>query len=282
MTSRRGVADSCRVGAAFGSVTIAKSIWRLNMIDPRDHTRAACRRRETGGAIAGRSSARRAARRHRSRPSSEETWIEPGQENVRQLDEQAVISDIETVARNTCGSRAPQLRLEELQLLHFHRIDLRFGGDAFRVWRCARRCASSSARARASPRAVALGERAMDDEIGVTPDRAGEMGVVVFREAVMTERLGGVARALEALQQADLERLLLRLAARRGEQPLQLARGCVRSPDLVTVAQDELAIFRQLVRIGIFVDAVDRRDAAGSSVRRATASFAASMNSSIN
>jgi hypothetical protein len=106
---------------------------------------------------------------------------------------------------------------------------------------------------------VAFRQRAMHDEIGVAPNRAGEMRVVVFRQTVMAERLRGIARALQTFQQPDLERLLLRFAAQRSEQPLQfpsLASG--RRP--CNCNSDELAIFRQLFRVGIFVDAIDRRD----------------------
>ena len=69
---------------------------------------------------------------------------------------------------------------------------------------------------------IALGEPAMDDQVRVASDRAGEMGVVIFREPVMAERLRRIPGALETFQQADLQRLLLRFAGKRSEEPLQL------------------------------------------------------------
>jgi len=52
--------------------------------------------------------------------------------------------------------------------------------------------------------AAVIGQSPMNHEIGVTPDRAGEVGVVVFREPEMAERLDGITRALEAFEQTDL------------------------------------------------------------------------------
>src|SRR5260370_35220478 len=43
-------------------------------------------------------------------------------------------------------------------------------------------------------------QNAMNDEVGVSPNRRSEMGVLVEAEGEMTERLGGVARLFEGTQ----------------------------------------------------------------------------------
>src|SRR4051812_16219716 len=75
----------------------------------------------------------------------------------------------------------------------------------------------------------------------------------------MAERLRRVTGPLETLQQADLERLFLWLAPERREQPLKF-RPLTQIARLIAVAQDQLPIFADLFRIGIFVDAIDRRN----------------------
>ena len=44
----------------------------------------------------------------------------------------------------------------------------------------------------------------MDDEIRITPNRTREMRVVIFRETVMTERLGAIPGAFQTFQEPDL------------------------------------------------------------------------------
>ena len=103
----------------------------------------------------------------------------------------------------------------------------------------------------------------MDDQIGVAPNRAGEMSVIVFRETEVAQRLRRVTRALQTFQKSDLERLFLRFAGERSEEPLQF-RAIRQVAGLVIVAEHQLAIFGQLVRLRIFVHAIDRGNAIGS------------------
>ena len=60
----------------------------------------------------------------------------------------------------------------------------------------------------------------MDDEIGITPDRAGEMSIIRFGQSIMTERLRQITRPFQALEQTDFQRLFLWLAPERVEQAL--------------------------------------------------------------
>ena len=94
----------------------------------------------------------------------------------------------------------------------------------------------------------------------------------------MPDRRRVVGGALQALQEIDLQRVLLGHAAHLREQPLHLgAVAEIAGPE--AVAQRQLAEFRQPLRLGILVDAVDGNERRFL-ISRATASFAASMNSS--
>jgi hypothetical protein len=63
-------------------------------------------------------------------------------------------------------------------------------------------------------RCVAIRQRTMYDEIGIAANRTREMRVVVLRQSVVTERLRRITRALQTLEQPDLQRLLFRFAAK--------------------------------------------------------------------
>ena len=190
-------------------------------------------------------------------------------QDIRQFHEQPEIFDFEDSRPENLRIARVELALEKLQLLHFHAVHFRFGGHAFgfgNVFRdgCDRhdlvgtlRCGVRSAQ-RADPTRLGFDrcETAMDNEIGVTADGAGEMRVVIFRQTVMAERLRRITGPLQTFQEADLQRLLLRFASERGQQALQF-RSLGQIADLVAVAEDQLPIFRQLLRIGIFVDAIN-------------------------
>jgi hypothetical protein len=60
---------------------------------------------------------------------------------------------------------------------------------------------------------VALHQGAMDDQVGVAPNRTREVSVIVLRETEVAQRLRRVAGPLQTLQKSDLERLFLRLAS---------------------------------------------------------------------
>src|SRR5438132_13244970 len=96
----------------------------------------------------------------------------------------------------------------------------------------------------------------MHGQIGITANRAGEMQVVRLRQSIMTKRLRKVARAFQAFQQTDFERLLFRFATNRGKQTLYLT-AMRQIAYLVVKTEHELTILRQFVRVGVFVDAID-------------------------
>src|SRR5258708_29932836 len=99
----------------------------------------------------------------------------------------------------------------------------------------------------------------MHNQIGVTPDRTGEVQVIGLGQAVMSERLSGVTRALQTFQKPDFQRLFFRLAANRSEKSLDFF-SVRKIADLVAKAENEFAILAELFRIGIFMHSVNRWD----------------------
>ena len=56
---------------------------------------------------------------------------EPGQEHVRQFEQESIIPDVDNRRAKDLRIARVELALEKLELLHFHRVDLGFGRDAF-------------------------------------------------------------------------------------------------------------------------------------------------------
>src|SRR4029077_3944326 len=101
----------------------------------------------------------------------------------------------------------------------------------------------------------------MHDQIGVAPDRAREMQVVWLGQSIMSQWLRSVTSAFQTFQQTDLESLLFRFYANRSEQSLQI-RPLRYIANLKVKTEHHRPILRQLLRIGIFVDAIDSRNGA--------------------
>ena len=138
---------------------------------------------------------------------------ESGEENVRQFDKQAVVADLEDNRTKDLRIFFSQLELEEFQFLHLNGLVLGLGGDAFRGGNVFGNSGQFTRAALRDLLALPRGKNTMDDEIGITTDRTREMGVIIFRQTEVTERLGGVARALQTFQESDFQGLLLRFAA---------------------------------------------------------------------
>ncbi len=125
-------------------------------------------------------------------------------------------------------------------------------------------------------------QRATDHQIGIATNRRSEVAVIRHRQAVMSQRRNVVTRLLHAAQRQrgddGIFRPLLRLfqnradIARRGVMPNALG--------IYADAIQKIRKHRQLLRIRLFMDAIEQRQAV-SLAKRATHSFAASMKSSI-
>ena len=105
------------------------------------------------------------------------------------------------------------------------------------------------------------GEGAVHEQVGIAADGAGEMGVIDFGEAVVADGLRGVTGALEALEQAEFDGVLLGLADSRGEEALEFA-ALGEVAGAKSVAGGQFAKIGEAIRIGIFVNPVDGRDVA--------------------
>src|SRR4029077_751373 len=97
---------------------------------------------------------------------------------------------------------------------------------------------------------------AMHDQVGITPDRTGEMQVIGLFQTVMPEWLRIVARAFKTFQQTNLQRLFFGFSAGFGQQSLQFGAMCQIS-NFVTKTERELTVLSELFGIRIFVNAID-------------------------
>ena len=103
-------------------------------------------------------------------------------------------------------------------------------------------------------------QHAVRDEVGVAADRGGEVQIELRLEAVMADALIRIARAGERAQQQGGQHALLRVVLRAAQHDLELGGvlGLGRV-DAVAERARELRERAQLVRVGVFVHAVDRR-----------------------
>src|SRR4029077_14975416 len=113
----------------------------------------------------------------------------------------------------------------------------------------------------ASPACWIPSKSTVHHQIGVTPNRTGEMQVICLGQPIMAERLRRVTGAFQTFKQTDLERLLFRFSTDCRQQSLQL---CTMSQiaNLVIKAKHEFAILCQFFWVWIFVDAIDGRNRA--------------------
>src|ERR1700686_3424586 len=145
-------------------------------------------------------------------------------QNIRELDHQSVVANIDHVRAKNLWVPRFQLPLKELQRLHSDRLDLGLCGRALRrrnmrsnrfyfllvnlrlvVMVGPPRCDASPARTvRSAPR-IDPTQSAMGHQIGIAPDRAREMQVIRLCQPVMSKWLRRVTGALQALEQSDFQ-----------------------------------------------------------------------------
>src|SRR2546428_523537 len=104
-------------------------------------------------------------------------------------------------------------------------------------------------------------KRAMDDEVGITTDRRGEMRVARGREPEVPEVFWRVARLLHRPQHEKRNRLLFGLAVDSLDELLEVtrAKGACRRGEAVAEAGDELLELGHLQNVRLFVNAIERR-----------------------
>src|SRR2546423_13754954 len=96
----------------------------------------------------------------------------------------------------------------------------------------------------------------MHEKVGITPDRTGEMQVIRLRQTIMPERPRIIASAFKTFQKTYLQRLLFGLSADFSKQSLQFS-AMRQIANFVAETERELTVLCELVRIGIFVNAID-------------------------
>ena len=171
-------------------------------------------------------------------------------------------------ASNSSGPPGAELGLEVFQLLEFDRFLFCIGGDALGGGdvlgdggEVLRGGTDGLDLAAGSALGGQLPQDAVDDQVRIAADGAGEMGVVGLREAVMAFGFDLVGGAFEALEEGELEGVFLGQAADFCEEALDLdAIGEIAGRE--AVADRQFAEFLEAVGIGIFVDAVDRGEEA--------------------
>ena len=112
---------------------------------------------------------------------------------------------------------------------------------------------SSSLNARGAFR---VGEGAMDQKVGISADRGGEVGVVGFGQAEVAETFGRIDGPLEGAEEADFQGMSVRTTGEEFEDfldfsPLRQIAG------FDTVGDKEFPVFKQAGFVRHFVDAVE-------------------------
>ena len=107
-------------------------------------------------------------------------------------------------------------------------------------------------------------DAAVDQQVGVAPDRRGEVGVGLVGEAEVADVIGAVHRLLQRAQHHGLQQLGVGAVLDLLEQPGEVARARLVAPAQPEAELlEELAQLGELVLGGRIVDAVQRRMLAG-------------------
>src|SRR6476660_6066208 len=98
-----------------------------------------------------------------------------GDKDVGQFYEQSEVLDLEDGSSKGLGIARVQLPLEKFQLLHLYAVHFRFGGDPFRIGNVFSLRGDGSHVSSGTARLLEVCESAMDDQVGIAPDRARKM-----------------------------------------------------------------------------------------------------------
>ncbi len=108
-------------------------------------------------------------------------------------------------------------------------------------------------------------DQPVHEEVGVSPDRRGEVGVLLQGQTEMARVFGSVARLHEGAEHEVGQKFLLRPPLEPPDEFLEIPGGVFLPPLLQPVPQGpgEFGEFLDLARVGPFVDAVERRPSRG-------------------
>lgn len=178
-----------------------------------------------------------------------------GHGEIRDIDEEAEVADVRDERRVTVRLAVPQLGFEVGEQLDVLAVAFGVGGVAFGEGEMVGRFLEGG-----TCLGVFVEEGAVDDEVGVTADGGGEVGVMAFGEAEVAEGFDGVAGAHQGLEESDLEGGPDGEGVQAMQEALDFgALGEVAAGDIV--GEDLLAVFAEAPFIGGLVDAVNGRDA---------------------
>ena len=134
-------------------------------------------------------------------------------EKVRQFDKHSKIGDFGDDGFESLAGVGPRLHFKVLQKFELFRLLLCLGGGAFcsgKVLGEGIQCSSLHPR---SP--FRLGESTVDEEIGITANGGGEVGVVGFSQAEVAETFGRVDGPFEGAKKTDLEGVAIRATGKK-------------------------------------------------------------------
>ena len=97
-----------------------------------------------------------------------------------------------------------------------------------------------------------------DYEVGVAADRAREVGIVALVQAIVAKGFRRISGAFQALEEPQLDRIFLRLAANGRAQSLEL-RAVGQTPASDAMKQRGFAKLGELFGIGLLVNALEGR-----------------------
>ena len=176
---------------------------------------------------------------------------EPADEHVGQLHKQPVAAHIDNKGAEPLRGLGGELSLEKLHLLEKRGIFLRIGRHPFGGGNVLGHVREMF------DRRLFPGQHPVHEQVGVTPDRAGEMGVIDLGQAVVAQGGHVVNRPFEALQERDLQCVFLRGPPQRQEQLLHFT-PLREIPHPHPVTRGKRAELLQPLHFRVFVDAIDR------------------------
>ena len=129
---------------------------------------------------------------------------ETAQQKLGQFHKESKIPDIHNHSAEFLAFAFCRLELEELEFFEADGFLFGIGGGAFGGGDMFGHGTQGRGIRAALGESELAFEGAVNDEVAVAPDRAGEVGVVGLREAVVAKWLWKIAGTLEAFQQGDL------------------------------------------------------------------------------
>jgi len=165
-----------------------------------------------------------------------------GEKKIRQFDQQPEVRGLRDDRFKGLGGLGAGLGFQVFQQLQLLGLLFGLGGGAFLAREVLSQPVEGFALGFGS--SAGVGQGAMHEQIGITTDRGGEMGVVGLGEAVVAEAFRRVDGTFQRTQQRDLQGIPIGPAWKKSEDFLNLpALGEIAGLD--PVGDEELAVLLQ-------------------------------------